>query len=177
MVAGAMLTVALALVATPGAAGSLTPSAPPRVPASEYKPVTLPSLDPVSAAQSTRTVAASTGLAEVDAFVEPPPSSQPRPTKPSTAVSQPYVGTEARPPRAVLHGLATWYDNGTTAMRLPRGTTVQICGGGGCIIRTITDYGPVLGTGRIADLMPADFRAICGCGWWVGVQTITVSVY
>ncbi len=35
-------------------------------------------------------------------------------------------------------GVATFYHHGTTAMRLPRGTTVIICGGGGCIERAST---------------------------------------
>ncbi len=167
----------LALVAAPGVANSLTPAAPPRIAASEYRPVTLASLEPVSAAAETGSTTAIAQLDANDQLAEPPATARPRPTRPAIAVSQPYSGTEARPARLVLRGLATWYDNGTTAMRLPRGTVVQICGNGGCIVRTVTDYGPTAGTGRIADLMPSDFRAICGCGWWVGVQSITVNVY
>ena len=33
-----------------------------------------------------------------------------------------------KPPRYTMSGYATFYANGTTAMRLPRGTTVIICG-------------------------------------------------
>jgi hypothetical protein len=45
-------------------------------------------------------------------------------------------------PKYTLSGGATFYDNGTTAMRLPRGTVVKICGNGGCIVRVVNDYGP-----------------------------------
>ena len=65
-------------------------------------------------------------------------------------VDQPTTsgGTAVRLPRRKLSGEATFYDNGTTAMRLPGGTLVRICGPGGCIVRTVTDYGPqALGPG------------------------------
>ena len=68
---------------------------------------------------------------------------------------------------------------GTTAMRLPRGTIIRICGDGGCILRTVTDYGPsaAIRPVRIIDLDRADFFAICGCPSWSGTTTVTVSVY
>ncbi len=47
-------------------------------------------------------------------------------------------------------------------MRLPRGTVVIICGGGGCIERTVTDYGPQ-DPARVVDLYKPDFFRICGC--------------
>ena len=53
-------------------------------------------------------------------------------------------------------------------MRLPRGTVVRICGDGGCIQRTITDYGPVARNGRIVDLDRPDFFRVCGCAVVVG---------
>ena len=62
-------------------------------------------------------------------------------------------------------------------MRLPRGTTVIICGGGGCIERVINDYGPTAGTNRIVDLYTPDFFDICGCPSWSGTTSVTVSVY
>jgi hypothetical protein len=64
-------------------------------------------------------------------------------------------------------------------MRLPRGTTVIICGGGGCIERVINDYGPVYdpSKGRIVDLYRPDFFDICGCPWFAGTTWVTVSVY
>jgi pyrimidine operon attenuation protein/uracil phosphoribosyltransferase len=55
-----------------------------------------------------------------------------------------------------LSGGATFYDNGTTAMRLPRGTVVKICGKGGCIVRVVNDYGPQKKS-RVVDLYRPDF--------------------
>jgi len=62
-------------------------------------------------------------------------------------------------------------------MRLPRGTTVIICGAGGCIERVVDDYGPIAGTNRIVDLYRPDFFRVCGCPSWSGVTNVTVSVY
>ena len=81
-----------------------------------------------------------------------------------------------KPPRMTLTGGATFYDNGTTAMRLPRGTHVVICGGGGCIERVVNDYGPVKKS-RVVDLYRPDFFAICGCPWFSGTTQVTVYVY
>jgi 3D (Asp-Asp-Asp) domain-containing protein len=81
-----------------------------------------------------------------------------------------------KPPKYSLSGYATFYYNGTTAMRLPRGTVVRICGDGGCIERTVNDYGPQKKT-RVVDLYKPDFFAICGCASWAGTTWVTVSVY
>lgn len=101
-------------------------------------------------------------------------------TAPSTrpAVDQPEVakGSGWKPPRYTLRGQATFYDNGTTAMRLPRGTVVVICMAGGCIERVVSDWGPTA-PGRIVDLDRSDFFAICGCASWSGVEPVTVHVY
>lgn len=80
-------------------------------------------------------------------------------------------------PRSTLSGTATFYDNGTTAMRLPRGTHVVICGAGGCIERVITDYGPTSKGGRLVDLYRPDFFLVCGCPAWSGTTQVTVRVY
>ncbi len=61
-------------------------------------------------------------------------------------------GSRSKPPRYKISGYATFYSHGTTAMRLPRGTTVIICGKGGCIERVISDYGPADVNQRIVDL-------------------------
>jgi hypothetical protein len=83
-----------------------------------------------------------------------------------------------KPPRYTLSGYASFYDYGTTAMRdVPRGTTIVICGAGGCIQRVVNDYGPAKSTGRIIDMYRPDFFAICGCGWWSGTTQVTVRVY
>ncbi len=75
-----------------------------------------------------------------------------------------------------MTGGATFYDNGTTAMRLPRGTFVVICGKGGCIERVVNDYGPQKPS-RVVDLYRPDFFQICGCPSWAGTTTVTVYVY
>jgi hypothetical protein len=101
------------------------------------------------------------------------------------SVDQPEPGADSltkrpkptpKPPRYTLTGAATFYDHGATAMRLPRGTVVVICGRGGCIQRTVTDYGPMR-EDRIVDLYRPDFFAICGCASWSGTTMVTVSVY
>jgi hypothetical protein len=87
------------------------------------------------------------------------------------------AGSAQKPPRYKLSGYATFYGNGTTAMRLPRGTTIVVCGGGGCVERVVNDYGPSAVKGRIIDLYTPDFFAICGCPSWSGTTWVTVSVY
>ena len=86
------------------------------------------------------------------------------------------VDSSRKPPKYTLKGEATFYDNGTTAMRLPRGTIVIICGDAGCIERTVNDYGPVKPS-RIVDLYRPDFFRICGCPSWSGITNVTVYVY
>ena len=85
-------------------------------------------------------------------------------------------GAARKPARFTLKGEATFYGAGSTAMRLPRGTVVIICGGGGCIERTVTDYGPQ-DPARVVDLYKPDFFRICGCPSWSGVTNVTVHVY
>ena len=87
-----------------------------------------------------------------------------------------HAATAWKPPRYKLSGLASFYDAGFTAMRLPKGTVVRICGAGGCILRTVTDYGPQ-SPGRVIDLYRPDFFAICGCASYSGLTRVTVSVY
>lgn len=83
-----------------------------------------------------------------------------------------------KPPIATMRGSASFYDFGTTAMRdVPRGTTIVICGNGGCMETKVTDYGPAKSTGRILDMYRPDFFRICGCGWWSGTTTVTVRIY
>jgi hypothetical protein len=96
--------------------------------------------------------------------------------KPS--VSQPSVsaGKDWKPGLYKLTGYASFYDNGTTAMRLPRGTVVRICGAGGCLLRVVNDYGPQKPE-RIVDMYRPDFFAICGCASYSGTTWVTVTVY
>lgn len=182
MVAGAALTAALALGALPGIAGSAGPRPPALVDPSAFQSVLVPAsgttdpavapLDPAHAAVDA--IDASTALTE--------PGKEPKrivPSRPVVAVPASTVGSALKPPRYKLTGIATFYANGTTAMRLPRGTTVIICGGGGCLERVVSDYGPAVnaGLGRIVDLYTPDFFAICGCPSWAGTTQVTVSVY
>jgi hypothetical protein len=176
----AALTAALALVALPGITGSRSPQ-----PASLVDPAAVQLLQ-VTANATGRQLSvgpldpaylSAGAVDETTAFVE-------RGTAPTQVVARPRVdipgiqaGTVVKPPRYKLSGYATFYANGTTAMRLPRGTTVIVCGDGGCIERVINDYGPVAGTQRIVDLYTPDFFDICGCPSWAGTTWVTVSVY
>ena len=108
----------------------------------------------------------------VEAGDEPPAP----PVRPIVAVPRSGVGMEWKPARYTMTGAATFYDHGTTAMRLPRGTVIRVCGPGGCLERVVTDYGP-FGKGRIIDLYRPDFFAICGCPSWSGTAEVTVHVY
>ena len=181
-VVGAALTAALALGALPGIAGSAGPTAPTTIDPSAFQSVQVPAIastelavePPDDALRAANAIDASTVLAE--------PGKEPArkiPTRPRADVPAPHGGSSLKPPRYRISGYATFYANGTTAMRLPRGTTVIICGGGGCIERVINDYGPAAnaGLGRIVDLYTPDFFAICGCPWWAGTTKVTVSVY
>jgi hypothetical protein len=176
----AALTAALALVALPGIAGSRSPSPVSLVDPAAFQPLQVSAnttgrqtsvgpLDPAFASAGSANATA--------AFVE-------RGSAPKVVVGRPKVdlpgsrsGTALKPPRYKLSGYATFYANGTTAMRLPRGTTVIVCGGGGCVERVINDYGPIAGTQRIVDLYTPDFFNICGCPSWAGTTWVTVSVY
>jgi hypothetical protein len=180
LVAGAALTAALALVALPGIAGSRSPSSstifdpvtfqPIQVPANAIgRPIAIGPLDPSYA---------SAGVLD-DATVFVQPGDEPERVVGRPKVRQPAAqgGSAQKPPRYTLTGYATYYANGTTAMRLPRGTTVIVCGQGGCVERIINDYGPIAGTQRIVDLYTPDFFDVCGCPSWAGTTWVTVSVY
>jgi hypothetical protein len=177
-VAKVALTAALALVALPGLAGSAAPSPEQIFDAAAFQSVTQPAtlggprtggaLDPAhgSAGRVGRT----------DAFVEPGAETRVIARRRSVGLPSVAATSELKSPRYALSGYATFYDNGTTAMRLPRGTIVVVCGPGGCLQRTVTDYGPVKPS-RVIDLYRPDFFAICGCPSWSGTVWVTVRVY
>jgi hypothetical protein len=188
-----VLTAALALVALPGLAGSRAPSPIEPVPAGAFQQLTIPadesrstvSIGPLDAAY------VSDGALAVDsAIVEPATVPADPSTVTRSTTDQPSVGagSERKAPKGArsatlpgkakytLSGGATFYDNGTTAMRLPRGTIVKICGNGGCIVRVVNDYGPQKKT-RVVDLYRPDFFAICGCPSYAGTTQVTVYVY
>ena len=177
---GSVLTAALALAALPGLAGSRVPSAMEPVPAVAFQSLSVPASDSSSALS----IAGLDGgflsagfVHEAAPFIEPGEAPDSGPTG-RARVQQPTPDSRSsrKPPRYTLRGEATFYDNGTTAMRLPRGTIVIICGGGGCIERVVNDYGPQKPS-RIVDLYRPDFFDICGCPSWSGVVDVTVYVY
>jgi hypothetical protein len=175
-----VLTAALALVALPGLAGSRAPRAFEPVSASAFQPLPVLANAPLSKLRVSSLDTSALSAAAIDplaTFIEPGAAPKQGPTK-RARVDQPEPADAAsrKPARYTLHGEATFYDAGFTAMRLPRGTTVIICGRGGCIERIVNDYGPQKPS-RIVDLYRPDFFQICGCPSWSGVVDVTVYVY
>ncbi len=180
LVVGSVLIAALALVALPGLAGSRSPSLATSVPASAFQPLTVTASDvrsPQAIAGLDRGHLSAGFVDEAASFIEPGVDPGAGPTRRSK-VNQPDpdASSERKPAKYTLKGQATFYDAGYTAMRLPRGTTVIICGAGGCIERVVNDYGPQKPS-RIVDLYRPDFFAVCGCASWEGVTNVTVYVY
>ena len=177
-VAIAALTAALALGSLPGLAGSHEPSHDQQPSAAVFRQVVLAatgSRSTPSTVTPDSTYAAAGHLDPTAAFSQPGVAVAPADR---VAVSVPAVPASWswKTPRYKISGYATFYDNGTTAMRLPRGTVIVICGPGGCIDRVVNDYGPQKPS-RIVDMYRPDFFAICGCGWWSGTVWATVSIY
>ncbi len=179
-VARAVLTAALALGALPGLAGSYEPSPDRPIDAAAFRQVNLAT----TIDRSTATIVsldaahgAAGPLQDVTPFAEGAGS---RPLFSSrTRVSLPHVvaASSLNPPRYTISGIASFYSNGTTAMRLPRGTIIVVCGAGGCLERVINDYGPAAYTNRVIDMDKPDFFAICGCGSYAGLTQVTIRVY
>lgn len=180
LVVGSVLSAALALVALPGLAGSRVPSAAEPVPAGAFQPYLVPASDARTALSMAGLdlAARSVGrVAPADMFVEPGVDAKVAPEA-RAVVDQPDGSrqSERKPEKYKLTGKATFYDNGTTAMRLPRGTVIIVCAKGGCLERVVTDYGPQKPE-RIIDMYRPDFFKICGCPSWSGVIDVTVYVY
>ena len=175
-----MLTAALALAALPGLAGSRMPGPLEPIPASAFQQLAILADDPPSTASIGPLDAAhvSAGAIAADTAIVDPASEPDSGPRGRLTLDQPDPGSASvrKPPRYTLTGFATFYDNGTTAMRLPRGTLVVICGGGGCVERVVNDYGPQKPS-RVVDLYRPDFFDICGCPWFAGTTTVTVYVY
>ncbi|MFP5343844.1 MAG: hypothetical protein ACLGIJ_13140 [Candidatus Limnocylindria bacterium] len=175
-----MLTAALALVALPGLSTSHATSVMEPLPVGAFQPISIPASPPDGPdgpIELDGRRASAAALDEVTPLIDPGddvvggPDGRDRLDQPDASRR-----SERKPPLYSLTGKATFYDAGYTAMRLPRGTIVVICGDGGCIERTITDWGPV-SEERIVDLYRPDFFDICGCPWWSGVVDVTVHVY
>ena len=189
-VVGSVLTTALALVVLPVSAGSRVPSPFEPVPAGAFQQLDVSANDARSAGASDAAFAdahlSAAALSPTESLVEPPagdvaaPAARPKTDQPTARASSTRKGalSASLPGKAkyTLTGGATFYDNGTTAMRLPRGTVVKICGKGGCIVRVVNDYGPQKKS-RVVDLYRPDFFAICGCPSWAGTTQVTVYVY
>ena len=176
---GPALIAALALVALPGLAGSRTPRAFEPLPDGAFLPIPV-SADSSSVVRVGGLDAHAAGAGTVDlttTFIEPGEAPDAGPTK-RARVNQPESGSglARKPPKDTIKGVATFYDGGTTAMRLPRGTTIVVCGPDGCLERTVNDYGPTR-TDRVIDLYRPDFFEICGCPSWSGMVKVTVYVY
>jgi hypothetical protein len=179
-VAGAVLTAALALGALPGLAGSHEPSPDRPIDAAAFRQVIL----------ATKTDRSMTTIAVLDAaqvsagslqtatpFADGAGSRPLFPTRGRVSLPRVSAASSLKPPRYTISGTASYYSNGTTAMRLPRGTTIVVCGAGGCLERVINDYGPAAYTGRVIDMYKPDFFAVCGCGSWSGLTQVTIRVY
>jgi len=180
-VAIAALTALIALGSLPGLVGSHEPSIDQSITPAAFREVILA----VTGGRSTPTVvtpdstyASASQLTPDSTFTEPAAESISEPAD-RVAVKLPAMSStwDWKTPSYKLEGYASFYDYGTTAMRLPRGTVIVICGARGCIDRVVNDYGPVAGTGRIVDMYRPDFFRICGCGWWSGTTPVTISVY
>jgi hypothetical protein len=179
IIAGAALTAALALVALPGLAGSTSPSS---LRSSEAATLQAIPFHPARAAPPEATGPLDPALRSAGALTAGSLFPEPGADDVSAPVTRPSVaqgaggGFDWKPARYAISGVATFYDHGTTAMRLPRGTVIRVCGAGGCLERVVTDYGP-FGSGRVIDLYRPDFFAVCGCASWAGTAQVTVYVY
>jgi hypothetical protein len=178
VVAAAALIAAFALAGLPGPAGSRSPSTARDLAPAAFTSMVVPAEIPAQRAPGVFDDALRSAgyLTATDTLAEPGeaptvPTKRPTVDQPSTKSGEAW-----KKPKYTISGYATFYDNGTTAMRLPRGTVVRICGDGGCIERTVTDYGPQKKI-RVVDLYRPDFFEICGCPGWSGTTKVTVSIY
>jgi hypothetical protein len=180
-VARAALTAALALGSLPGLVGSFQPSSSRPIDAAAFRQVILATLGnrPEGAlALGDAALDSAAALTSSSTFVET--DSQAQVVRDRASVALPRVSSSSswKPAKSTMSVAASFYSFGTTAMRdVPRGTTIVICGAGGCIERIVSDYGPAKSTGRIIDMYKPDFFAICGCGWWSGTTQVTVRIY
>jgi hypothetical protein len=179
-VARAALTAALAIGALPGLVGSHETSPARDIEAAAFETVDIATTRdrqaigqglPDSAGRSEGALERSAVITEPE-LIGGRAGVRAAPTVPTAKASSTW-----KSPRYVLRGEASFYDNGTTAMRIPRGTVVVICGDGGCLERIVNDYGPSKAGGRIVDMYRADFFKVCGCGWWSGTTQVTIRVY
>jgi hypothetical protein len=182
-VACAVLSAALALVAAPGIVGSRTPSPVRAIEAAAFQPLQ----NDASGVTTSVVAAADPALRSANALDASARFAEPLPGAPAISLarvavrSQPIPGFTAtiKPPKHTLKGVASFYDNGTTAMRLPAGTIIRVCGARACLDRVVNDWGPsaAITPTRIIDMYRPDFFAVCGCPSWSGLSQVTVSIY
>ena len=177
VVAVAALIAAFALIGLPVPVGSMSPT-PARDPqAAAFTILTVPADAPASSASGAFDPAFRAAGFLGDARLIEPGSAPKAPSSRPVVVLPPVSGGSAwKKPLYSMTGTATFYNAGTTAMRLPAGTVIRICGAAGCIERTVDDWGPQSST-RLIDMYAPDFFAICGCASWSGTTQVTVSVY
>lgn len=178
-----MLSAALALVAAPGLVGSQTPSPVRAVEAAAFQPLQIDAssvITPVIAPDDPALRSANV-LDGSASFSEPAaPTASLAPVQAAVRTQPiPVFSSSIKPPRYTVKGVASFYNNGTTAMRLPAGTVIRVCGAAACLDRVVNDYGPSASfkPARIIDLYMPDFFKICGCPSWSGVTEVTISVY
>jgi hypothetical protein len=178
VVAIAALIAAFALAGLPAPAGSTSPSMARELAPAAFSTVTVPANAPAqeSAGLADAARRSASYVTPDTTFTQPGVATSVPAARPKVDQPQAPSGKDWKAPKYTISGYATFYDNGTTAMRLPRGTVVRICGDGGCIERTVNDYGPQKKI-RIVDLYRPDFFEICGCEWFAGTTWVTVSVY
>jgi len=102
-----------------------------------------------------------------------PPSVTPVPTLPATTAAPLELVTRT--------GIASTYGpgwDGWTATPWPRGTTIRICGPGGCAERLTNDVGPNqrIHPDRVVDLDVATFELVCAVSWRMGLCDVSVTV-
>ena len=178
VVAIAALIAAFALAGLPAPAGSTSPSIAQELAPVAFSTVSIPASAPAQKATGLTDAAqrSASYVTPESSFTEPGSAPSAPAARPKVDQPQAPSGKDWKAPKYTISGYATFYDNGTTAMRLPRGTVVRICGDGGCIERTVNDYGPQKKI-RIVDMYRPDFFKICGCDWFAGSTWVTVSVY
>jgi hypothetical protein len=186
-VARAALTATLALGALPGLVGSHEPNQDRPIDAALFEQVNLassPQRTGLTGFALDRAHRSAGSLESIDAFAEaeagaaPAVAPAPPDERATPSLQASNAGWRWQQPPLTISGEASFYSAGSTAMRdVPRGTTIVVCGRGGCIETTVTDYGPSKSTGRVIDMYKPDFFRVCGCGWWSGTTQVTVRIY
>jgi hypothetical protein len=177
VVAVAALIAAFALIGLPVPVGSrsLSPARDPQ--AAAFTMLTVPADAPAPSAPGALDPAfRAAGFLGDAGLVEPGSAPKAPARRPTVALPGLSAGKDWKTPLYSITGWASFYDVGTTAMRLPAGTVIRVCAAAGCLERTVTDYGPT-SAARIIDLYRPDFFAICGCASWSGLTQVTVSIY